>query len=166
MSDEREQRRREEDEELQREIRRGRKFTLQEAIAELAGPGGMKGASPIARMEQADIEIADWLRLNLTDSGGALATVLHRGIKESEILLKNYDEPLLVLAECCRRILASDFLLSELVRNADIEWGRMMDERPMFEIPGRPAQSGDPYTLESVRAALTGVLSQLAEHGK
>lgn len=166
MSDELEKNRREEDEELTREIRRGRKFSLQEAIAELAGPGGMKGASPIARMEQADIEIANWLRLYLTDNGGALAVVLHRAIKSSELLLKNYNEPLVVLADCCRRILASNFLLSELVRNADIEWGKMMNERPIFEIPGSSAQPGDPYTMESVRAALSGVLSQLNEHGK
>ena len=152
MSDEQEKRRREEDAELQREIRRGRKFTLQEAIAELAGPGGMKGASPIARMEQAEVEIANWLRLHLVDNGGALGVVLHRSIKASEVLLKNYNEPLVVLADCCRRILASDFLLGEIVRNADIEWGRMMGERPYLEKKGRSATPMNPIPVS--RSAL------------
>jgi len=35
--------------ELEREIRQGRKFSLEEAIGRLAGPGAMKGESPIAR---------------------------------------------------------------------------------------------------------------------
>jgi hypothetical protein len=162
MSDELDKKRREEDEELTREIRRGRKFSLEEAIAELAGPGGMKGASPIAQLEQAEVEIANWLRLHLTDNSGALAVVLHRSVRESELLLNNSSQPLVVLCDYCRRVLASEFLLSELVRRADVEWGRTMDERPMFETPGTPALAGDPYTLESVRAALSGVLSQLS----
>lgn len=37
------------DAELQREIRAGRKFTLSEAIGRMAGPGAMKGVSPISR---------------------------------------------------------------------------------------------------------------------
>jgi hypothetical protein len=39
------------DAELEREIRKDRKFTLAEAIGRLAGPGAMKGESPVARMQ-------------------------------------------------------------------------------------------------------------------
>jgi len=39
------------DAELEREILKERKFTLAEAIGRLAGPGAMKGESPIPRMQ-------------------------------------------------------------------------------------------------------------------
>src|SRR5262245_25126650 len=84
------------DAELEQEIREGRKFTLEEAIARLAGPGAMKGESPIARMQQAEIEIGSWLRTHLLDSGGSLEVVLHRRVKGSELLLNNFDQPLVV----------------------------------------------------------------------
>ena len=43
MSDKQDKQRSESDSELEREIREGRKFTLEEAIARMVGPGGMKG---------------------------------------------------------------------------------------------------------------------------
>src|SRR4029079_17353663 len=113
------------DAELEREIREGRKFTLEEAIGRLAGPGAMKGESPVARMQQAETEIGSWLRTHLADAGGALEVVLHRHVKGSELLLNNFDQPLIVLASCCQRLLDSDYLLKELVRESDVEWGRL-----------------------------------------
>src|SRR6185295_6950916 len=91
MSDNQNPQRSQSDAELEREIRQGRKFTLEEAIARMAGPGAMKGASPVPRMQQAEMEIGTWLRSHLADAGGALEVVLHRRIKGSEILLNNFD---------------------------------------------------------------------------
>ena len=162
MSDNQDEQRSEADAELEREIRKGRKFTLEEAIGRLAGPGAMKGESPVARMQQAEIEIASWLRRHLADAGGALPVVLHRQVSGSELLLHNIDQPLVVLASYCQRVLDSDYLLAELVRDADIEWGRVMGERPYFEKEGSPRHPDDPYTVESVRLALSGLLEQLA----
>src|SRR6516164_1720530 len=150
MSDNKDTQRSEADTELEREIRKGRKFTLEEAIGRLAGPGAMKGESPVARMQQAEIEIASWLRSHLSDAGGALQVVLHRDVKGSELLLNNFDQPLVVLAGYCQRVLDSDYLLEGLVRDADVEWGRLMGERPYFEREGSP-HPDDPYTVESVR---------------
>jgi hypothetical protein len=87
---------------------------------------------------------------------------LHRQVQGSELLLNNFDRPLGVLAGYCRRVLDSDYLLKELVRDADVEWGRVMGERPYFERPGSPSDPDDPYTVESVRNALSGLLEQLA----
>jgi hypothetical protein len=39
------------DAELEREIRKGRKFTLEEAIGRRAGPGAMKGVSPVLQRD-------------------------------------------------------------------------------------------------------------------
>lgn len=148
--------------ELEREIREGRKFTPKEAIARLAGPGAMKGASPVSPVQQAEIEIGVWLRSHVADAGGALQVVVHRHLKGSDLLLNNPDQPLHALAGFCQRVLASEHLLKELVREADVEWGRSMDERPFFESEGSPPHPSDPYTVESVRQALVEVLNQLA----
>jgi hypothetical protein len=148
---------------LQREVLEGRKFTLEEAIARMAGPGAMKGESPVARMRQAEIEIETWLGSHVLDPGGALIVALHRQVRCSELLLNNFDQPLAVLAAYCQRVLESDYHLKELVREADVEWSRVMGERPYFERPGAPLHPDDPYTVESVRRALSDIVKRLAE---
>lgn len=161
MCDERENQRSELNADIEDEIRRGRRFTPEEALARMAGPGAMKGASPVSREQQAEIEIGSWLGHHLTDAIGALKRVLEQQLEGSELLLNNVDQPLVALANHCRRILASDELFRELVREADFEWGRLMDERPHFEMEGRPPDSDDPYTVESVRECLKQALKQL-----
>ena len=52
--------------------------------------------------------------------------------------------------------------LEELVREADVEWGRVFGERPHFDKEGRPPDADDPYTLESIRVALTRLADDLA----
>lgn len=150
------------DAELEREIRADRKFTLGEAIGRMAGPGMMKGASPVTRKRQAEAVIEDFLRHHLTDAGGVLGVVLLRGVSDSALLLDDLDHPLGVLANCIRRVLESDYLLRELVRQADVEWGQVTGERPHFERPGCPPDPDDPYTVESVRTALSHLLDTLA----
>ncbi len=148
--------------ELEKEIRAGRKFSLAEAIGRLAGPGAMKGASPTPRLRQAELEIGSWLRSHLVDAAGALELVLHRRVKDSDLLLNNYDQPLVVLAAYCRRVLDSDYDLQNLVRDVDIEWGRVMEERPHFDRGPSSHDPDDPYTIESVRRALSELLKDLA----
>ena len=80
----------------------------------------------------------------------------------SEFLLQHYEKPLYVLATCCQRILDSDYLLKELVREADVEWGQVQGERPYFEHEERPPHPDDPYTYESVRKTLAALIEQLA----
>jgi hypothetical protein len=147
--------------ELEREIRLGRKFTPKEAMARLAGPGAMKGASPVSPVQQAETEIGTWLRSNVPDMAGALQMLLQRNLSGSELLLANLDRPLAALAGYCRRVLASDPLLKELVRQADVEWGRRMDERPHFDRDDSAQHPEDPYTARSVRQTLADVLTQL-----
>jgi hypothetical protein len=149
------------DAELEREIRKERKFTLAEAIGRMAGPGSMKGASPITRKQQAAVEIENWLRHHMSAGNGELQVVLLRRVNESELLLKNFDQPLVVLAAFCQLVLDSDYLLKELVREADIEWGRVQGERPYFDREGSPPQPDDPYTFESVHKTLAGIIELL-----
>ncbi|MEO8320300.1 MAG: hypothetical protein ABJA75_23225 [Bradyrhizobium sp.] len=149
--------------ELEREIRQGRKFTAKEAMGRMLGPGVMKGGSPVSRVQQAETEIGSWLGSNLTDSAGALQAMLHRQLKGSELLLNNLDQPLLALAGYCQQVLGSDHHLEELVREADVEWGRRMGERPHFNTEDSTPHPDDPYTNDSVRTALSEVLRQIAE---
>lgn len=148
--------------ELEREIRDGRKFTLEEAIGRMAGPGAMKGESPVARLRQAEIEIGLWLENHLAGADGALRVVLHRYVRASEFMLHNFDKPLLALAGCCQRVIDSDYLLRELVREADVEWSRVMGERPHFEKTGVAPDPEDAYTIASVRNVLSQVLQDLS----
>jgi hypothetical protein len=161
MSDDEDKPCSEADKELEREIREGRKFTPKEALARLAGPGAMAGASPVSPVQQAETEIGNWLAVNVADAFGALQFLLQRNLRGSELLLNNLERPLAALSGYCRGVLASDYLLQELVREADVEWGRRMDERPYFDREGTPPNPGDPYTIESVRRALGEVLEQL-----
>jgi len=161
MSDNKDTPRSEADAELEREIRKGRKFTLDEAIGRMAGPGAMKGVSPVTRMQQAAVEIENWLRHHLSAGNDELHVVLLRRVQGSELLLNNFDQPLVVLATFCQQVLDSDYLLKELVREADVEWGRVQGERPYFEREGSPPHPDDPYTFESVRKTLAGLIEQL-----
>src|SRR5262245_55480237 len=108
MSDNQNKQRSRPDAELEREICKGRKFTLAEAIGRLAGPGAMKGVSPVAPLRQAEVEIEDWLRRHLADAGGGLQAALLRGVKGSELLLNNLDQPLIVLAGYVQRALDTE----------------------------------------------------------
>ena len=148
--------------ELEREIRRERTFSMAEAIGRLAGSGSMKGASPITRLQQVQVEIDEFILQHLGDPSGALGTVLARQVKESQRLLHAFDLPLQALASLLGEILASDYLLQELVREADMEWGRLYEERPFFEVEGRPAHPEDPYTMDSVRELLTRFVAIVA----
>jgi hypothetical protein len=162
MSDERPKPRSQADADLEREIREGRKFTLAEAIGRLAGPGMMKGVSPATRKQQAEAQIETYLDRNLNTAAGALSAVLLRQVKESELLLNNLDQPLVVLAACVQRFFDSDYLLEELVRESDVEWGRVYGERPIFQKEGSPPHEDDPYTVASVRHTLSQLLEKLA----
>ena len=155
----------ESDADLEREIRAGRKFTLAEAIGRMAGPGMMKGVSPVPRKQQAEAAIQEYLGHHLADAAGVLSDVLLRQVRESALLLDDLDRPLVVLAGCVQRILGSAHRLNELVREADVEWGRVYGERPHFDQEGRPPNPDDPYTAESVRTALSQLLGKLNASG-
>ena len=146
---------------LEQEIRRERKFSLNEALGRMADQGMMKGGSPVPPHQQAEFEIGRYLRDHLSDPSGILPLVIVRHVKRSEQFLHDPTEPLSVLSGNIQRLLQSPDLLNELVREADMEWGQMHEERPHFEREGDPPHPDDPYTVESLRAALSRLLEQL-----
>jgi hypothetical protein len=164
MDDDQDRQRSDANADLEREIREGRKFSSLEAVARMAGPGAMKGASPVSRVQQAETEIGTWLRSHVADPTGALPLLLVRHLKGSALLLDNLDQPLRGLSEQCRQFISSEFLLKELVREMDMEWGQTMDERPYFDKAGSPPHPKDPYTIESVRRALGEIVQLLIDN--
>lgn len=138
---------------IEREARMGRKFSLTDAIGQLAGGEFTRGGTPITRKRQAELELDEYLRRHLVDSGGVLKSVLSRHLGET-LLKRDYGQPLAALGEYVHRVLASPPFLEEFVREADAEWGRVHEERPYFQVPGRPPHRDDPYTVDSVRLAL------------
>jgi hypothetical protein len=150
--------------ELAREIRSGRKFSLAEAIGRLGGKGLMKGASPVTRKRQAELELKHYLERHLRDREGALRSVLLRRVVEGQTLLDSaYEEPLAALAVVIDRYLANESLLKDFVRAVDVEWGRANLERPHFERDGQEPHPDDPYTFESVGAELSGLRQRLQD---
>ena len=107
MADQQPQRPSENDADLQREIRARRKSTLAEAIGRLAGPGSMKGESPITRKQQAEAIVEAYLDCHLNDSAGALRAVLLRQVRESALLDEYLDQPLAAPAAHVQRVVES-----------------------------------------------------------
>ena len=150
-----------EDAELEREVRSRRKYSLSEAIGRAAGDL-MKGASPVTHERQAELEIEQYLESRLKDAEGALLVVLQRRVLASEALLeRSYERPLEALAGVAERLLASPPGLRGFVRAVDAEWGRIYSQRPYFQVGEAPPRPGDPYTFDSVRAALAELLEAL-----
>ena len=59
------------DDEIEREVRQGRKVTAKDVMARMAGPGALKGASPVSPVQQAETEIANWLRVHAASADSA-----------------------------------------------------------------------------------------------
>jgi hypothetical protein len=125
------------------------------AVVGRAGAGNLKGASPIPAAQQVLLAAGALLEAHLPDSEGSLArTLLARLADAPALLARHRDRPAGALAELVDGLLAEPALLAELVREADVRWGRDYDERPRFELPGRPPATDDPYTTDRVRDLL------------
>lgn len=148
---------------LEREIRRGRAFSLAEAVGRAAA-GSLKGASPVPAARQVLLAAEALLEARLDDPDGALAgALLARLADEPPLLDRHRDDAPGALREVVDRALAGEAALAELVRETDARWGRLFDERPRFEVPGRPADDDDPYTLAGVRERLSALRRALGD---
>jgi hypothetical protein len=149
------------EQELQQDILRGRKFTLADMIAQEGG-GFLKGESPVPRFKQLKAEIKVFVRNNLSDSSGALQAVLNNWIEENDVGVSKYqDNPLLALAEMLETIVSQSDLFYEFVRQVDLKWGQMYQERPFFQQPGQTPHPDDEYSHESVKAQLLKLQEQI-----
>lgn len=143
---------------IQREIHQRRSFSLGEAIGREGGDF-LKGESSVPRLAQIIAEITNFVDQYVSDTSGALRTVLHRRIKTSEVLVAKHEAaPIGALKELLRAILENETALFELVGEVDAQWGQTMRERPYFQKPGQAPHPQDEYTHESVRCELERLL--------
>jgi hypothetical protein len=150
-----------EDEELQRDMLRGRKFTLADFIAQEGGDF-LKGESPVPKLLQVTTEIKQFIAANLGDSSGALQAILQIVIDEEiDKVSQNFDSPLQALRSILEEILGNRSLLYELVHRVDMQWGQMYGERPFFQQPNQPPHPEDEYTHDSVREKLAKLLEKV-----
>jgi len=148
---------------VQRELRDQQKFSIAGAIGR-AGSGLMKGESPISQQEQSITALTQWIDQHTLDPSGALKSVLRRWVRDNELLVAhNLKQPCHVLREIIDTILASDYSLQEFVRQVDVRWGEMYNERPLFQSEGMPPHPDDEYTYDSVRQDLTLLLEKLQQ---
>jgi len=149
--------------EVQREIRARQKFSVAGAIGR-AGSGLMKGGSPFSQQEQALAALTQWIDQQVSDPSGALRSILRRRVSSSHLLLASHlQQPCNALRELIETILASDYGIQEFVRQVDVRWGELYQERPLFQRAGQAPEPEDEYTYESVRQTLTLLLEKLRE---
>jgi len=132
--------------EMQREMLSQQKFTMQGAINR-AGASLMKGKSPISSQDQAISMLTRWIDQQVSDPSGALKSVLCRQVRNNELLLGRHQKNLLsALQEIVDKILACNFALHEFVRQIDVRWGELNQERPLFQRAGQSPDPADEYT--------------------
>ncbi|HIK18672.1 MAG TPA: hypothetical protein IGS53_25795 [Leptolyngbyaceae cyanobacterium M33_DOE_097] len=147
--------------ELERDILKGRSFSLADVIGKEAG-SFMKGDSPVPKLVQATTEILLYIEYNLTDSSGALKAALKTWVQTHEVDVScHLNSPLNALSKLLEQIVANPELLYEFVRRVDVQWGETYGERPFFQKPGQAPHPDDEYTHESVHQALSGLLASL-----
>ena len=149
------------DDEMQHEILAQQKFTMASAINR-AGAGLMKGESPFSPQDQAISILTQWIDQQISDPSGALKSVLCRQVRSNELLLARHRQnPLSALREMVGKILASKYAIQEFVRQIDVRWGELNQERPLFQLAGQSPDPADEYTYESVRVKLVVLLEKL-----
>ena len=149
--------------EIEREISMQRKFSLGEVIAQEAG-SIFKGEQAVPKHKQAQVHIGRFIREHLRDTSGALKRQLEVMVTEDDVLVgKHVDAPLEALRLVVQRILATEPMLFEFVRQVDQRYGQMYDVRPHFHIPGQDPHPDDEYTHQSVPAALRDLLARIEE---
>ncbi|MDJ0531410.1 MAG: hypothetical protein QNJ70_02765 [Xenococcaceae cyanobacterium MO_207.B15] len=142
---------------IQREILSGRKFSLAEAIGREGG-SFLKGESPVPKLVQAIAELQMFINQNLSDSSGALQAVLYIWVKTDSRVSQNLNSPLIALNQILSTLIDNQDILYEFVRQVDHKWGQIYDERPYFQQPGQLPHPEDEYTHESVRLKLVELL--------
>ena len=149
---------------IEREIRQGRKYSLADAISQEGGDF-LKGESPIPKLVQVKSAIKHFINLHLRDSAGALQATLLIAVQADDVICsRHFAHPLQALVEILHPLLNQEAQLREFVRQVDMRWGQMYDERPHFELPGQPPHPDDEYTIQSVRSQLQALMLIVQQH--
>ena len=150
---------------LQQDILDSRPYSLAEAIGREGGTF-LKGESTVPKLVQVITKINTFIDRNLNDPAASLQAILHQWVKGDPRVSKYKETPLVALDEILQSLIDNPNLLYELVRQVDIKWGQMYDERPYFQQPGEPPHPNDEYTHESVRQDILDLQTKLQQQLK
>lgn len=146
---------------IEQEARLRRGADLTGALLGRDGGAHLRGASPTPILQRASLEVDQWLRDHLAAPDASLRHVLLRHLAANpDQLAAALGHPDRLLATWLPPLLAAPDRLADLVREVDMEWGHLNQERPHFERPDRPADPDDPYTVAGVTATLTALLAR------
>lgn len=159
-------RKQEQEQEIRQEVFRERQFGIADILAQQGG-GFLKGESPVPKFKQLKAEMQVFVSKHLQDSTGALQSVLHNLIEDNDEGVNKYeDNPLMALAEMIDNFLSNPSIFYEFVRQVDLKWGQMYQERPFFQKPGQLPHPDDEYSHESVKEQLLKLQSEIKENLK
>ena len=147
---------------LQQDILDSRPYSLAEAIGREGGTF-LKGESTVPKLVQVITKINTFIDRNLNDPAASLQAILHQWVKGDPRVSKYKETPLVALDEILQSLIDNPNLLYELVRQVDIKWGQMYDERPYFQQPGEAPHPNDEYTHESVRQDILDLQTKLQQ---
>ncbi len=158
---EKDEKQKEQDELIRREILRERKFSIAEAIGREGG-NFIKGHSPIPRLDQVISLLTVFIANNINDSSRVLMTVLQTNVKNDRIkIAESIEIPLQYLHTLIKSYVANPHQLYELKREVAFTWGQMNDEKPYFQKPGETPHPDDEYSHEIVGKKLSDLLIKI-----
>lgn len=145
---------------LQREIRQNRKFSLAEAIGREGG-SFMKGESAVPRPVRAANAIKQFLDSQLADPSSAFATALFNWATTDIRVSRQLDTPLVALTQILESLLNEPTTFYEFFRQTAIAHSAITGDRPHFQTPGKPPHPNADYTHRSVQTQLLELLQAI-----
>lgn len=151
----------EEEELIERDILRGRKFSIADAIGREGG-NFVKGFNPIPRLDQVISFLTVFIADNINDSSRVLMTVLQDNVKNDRMeIAENIETPLQYLHNLIKSYIDNPYQLYEITREVDFKWGQINDEKPHFQKPGETPNPDDEYTHGIVLKMLSDLLAKI-----
>ncbi|MBX2863691.1 MAG: hypothetical protein KTR27_09050 [Leptolyngbyaceae cyanobacterium MAG.088] len=147
---------------LQREVRAGRKFSLSEAIGREGGSFLKGSQAAIPRPLRALAAINGFIDQHLNDGNGAIQSCLKRWVKTDGRISKHLDTPLIALQVIVTDLVQQPQIMYEFARQVAVEWGHLNGERPYFQKPGTKAHPKAAYSHESIQKRLLSLLDRLS----
>lgn len=144
---------------VQKEIRAGRKFSIAEAIGR-EGSSFMKGESAIPRPLRAANEIKQFITAHSRGSAGVLADELYLWTTADIRVSRQLDTPLVALAQVVESLLNEPTIFYEFARQVAIAEARLTGDRPYFQQPNQSPHPEATYTHDSIRQYLESISSQ------
>ncbi len=145
---------------LQREIRAERKFSLAEAIGREGG-SFMKGESAIPRPLRATNAIKQFITTHSDDPTGALATELYVWSIADIRVSRQLDTPLGALFEIVESLLSESTTFYEFARRIAIAQAKLTGDRPHFQKPNQLPLPEAEHTHDSIKQYLLDIAKQL-----